>query len=183
MPFPNYGLTEYKSGNYMSINKYLRTIRGVKPAFLPSGTNLKQYEIDNLERIISDIDKLMVPNVAGSFSRLYRGTGPTEFKKFTTKGLSSLIDGKIRKWKAYTSTSDVKRYAEGFASGKEKGILLEIIPSPNVSFIDLRTYKDLSYSRTESEILLARDTSYKITKCKYVNEPGRHYALLTVNLI
>ncbi len=182
MPRPNYGIKVYKNGDYKAVNRYLRKIRGIKPAHLPVGMNITEVEKDKLERIIRDIDSRMVNNVSNYFPTLYRGTGPDEFGKKTTDQLLSLADGRIRKWKAYTSTSDDKRCAEKYASGGEKGILLEITTSPNVSFIDLKGYTDLKHTRTEPEILLARDTSYRITGIRNVNEPGKHYVCLSLQL-
>ncbi len=183
MPRPNYGIKVYKNGDYKAVNQYLRKIRGVKPTHLPVGMNLSHIETEKLERIIRDIDSRMEPNVLSQFSILYRGTGPDEFGKKNTDQLMSLLDGKTRKWKAYTSTSDIKRCAENYASGGKKGILLEITPSPNVSFIDLRGYTELKHTKTEPEILLARDTSYRITGITTVDEPGKHYVRLSVILI
>lgn len=183
MPYPNYGIKVYKNGDYKAVNQYLRKIRGVPPTHLPNGMVLTHTQIEKLENIIRSIDSRMVSNVLSHFPVLYRGTGPDEFGKKTTDRLSSLIDGKTRRWKAYTSTSDIKRCAENYASGGNKGILLEITPSPNVSFIDLRGYSELKHTRTEPEILLARDTSYRITGTRIVNESGKHYVCLEVQLI
>lgn len=169
MPYPNYGIKVYKNGDYKAVNRYLRKIRGVEPTHLAAGDNLSSTEIEKLERIIRDIDSKMVPNVSEQYPILYRGTGPIEFGKTTTDRLSTLINGKKRRWKAYTSTSDSKRCAEKYASGTGKGILLEIITSPNVKYIDLKSYSELKHTRTEPEILLAHDTLYKITDIKTEN--------------
>ena len=117
MPYPNYGIKVYKNGDYKAVNQYLRKIRGVPPTHLPNGMVLTHTQIEKLENIIRSIDSRMVPDVLSHFPVLYRGTGPDEFGKKTTDRLSSLIDGKTRRWKAYTSTSDIKRCAENYASG------------------------------------------------------------------
>lgn len=177
MPNPNHGIKVYKNGDYKTVNHYLRKIRGVRREYLPNGALLEQWKIDMIEKIIQNIDERMVPDVRAQFAVLYRGTSPEEFGLKSIGRITGLI-GKRLRWKSYTSTSDQLRCAEKYSSG---GVILEIETSPAVSYIDLRSYIELKHTRTEPEILLARNTQYRITGVDSI--PGKRYIYVKVQLI
>jgi len=145
----NAGIAFYKTKNYHAINDYLRSRREPMP---PTTT-------DDLQYYIGLICGCMKDNIP--YPVLYRGTDFREFgmlrddfKKLKDK------EGKDFKWAAFTSASFDRRCAERF----EKGILMILETSPDVLFDDLTKYSNLKNQRTEKEILLHKDTHYKINR-------------------
>ncbi len=103
----------------------------------------------------------MKPNIPSCYCPLYRGTGYWEFE--LSDGNSERLEayeGKTFRWKGFTSTSFDRHCAERF----QKGILMILNPSPSVLYDDLTKYDNLTYSRTEKEILLHKDTFFRIDK-------------------
>ena len=138
---PDTALIDYSENKYKIINKELRS------GELTNAT--KEY--------VADIDKSFEISVIKKDTTLYRGVK-------ADVDISKLKPGSSFQDSAYLSTSPNKNIASSFAKSFEgNGALFEIETNIGQSAVDLTSIKT-GIIKGEQEILLPRDTKFKVTE-------------------
>lgn len=193
----------YKQGDFKSINEYLR--RDCQPQNSDLDELVRQIDgqmkskltalgVDTLYRgtgmlEFESTNKFMFLNLKDEIPAFEYGKDirvlNAEFKK-KKKVCDEIkkLRGKSFTWKSYTSASDSLLVAKRFSFDINKGIILEIrtYGATHVSCVDLRTCTGAKNVRNESEILLARNTSFKAEDVNLTENHCKYNLLITLTL-
>lgn len=164
MPNANPAIRQYKEGNYIMINDYLRYQK------IPEKKTAA--EMNTLVAGIHDQMKACPARI------LYRGGSIRETGYYT---LDSLMKSKKSSftWKGFTSTSIAEHCAFSFI----KEVLYVITTTGDTMQLDMMQFKDLKHSSNEKEVLLDYNTKYQIQSITEVTKKGKTYSQIAIQLL